>query len=132
MTWSKRHLGIDAVDLVVQGAVTALGVGIIYELFGQFRGGMIANVLAMKGVAISLLVFAWRRSRNLRRMRETGAIGLDSGQMAAARFDDMDRRVNELETMAVRVAELEERLDFTERMLARGEAESARLMGGPS
>lgn len=43
---------------------------------------------------------------------------------------DLERRVAGLERQAERVHELEERLDFAERLLAQERAESARLQSG--
>lgn len=54
--------------------------------------------------------------------------GLDSG--ALAELDDLRSRVRDLDGVQHRVAELEERLDFAERLLAAGAADPARLEGG--
>ena len=56
--------------------------------------------------------------------------GLDSG--AFAELDDLRGRVRDLDEVQHRVAELEERLDFAERLLAAGPADPARLEGGRS
>jgi hypothetical protein len=44
--------------------------------------------------------------------------GITSGEMAALRFEEMEQRLAELEASQARVAELEERLEFAERLLA--------------
>ena len=49
-----------------------------------------------------------------------------SGAGADERVMELERRVNELEARDARVAELEDRLDFAERMLAQ-QREAARL-----
>lgn len=56
--------------------------------------------------------------------------GLDSA--ALAELDDLRGRVRELDGVQHRVAELEERLDFAERLLAAGSPDPARLEGGRS
>lgn len=56
--------------------------------------------------------------------------GLDGA--ALAELDDLRAQVRELEGVQHRVAELEERLDFAERMLTAGPGEAARLQGGAS
>lgn len=114
MTWFTRHLGIDAVDLAIQAALTAVGIGIVTEIFH----GPVADVLALKVFGISLLILAWRRYRARKRMVKDGTLGLTSGEMAAERFQDLEQRIAELEGAQTRVAELEERLDFAERLLA--------------
>ena len=48
----------------------------------------------------------------------------------AARVAELEHRLGEMEQEHSRVAELEERVDFAERMLARGRAEPERLERG--
>ena len=45
-------------------------------------------------------------------------------------IEDLRMRVREIEGEQARFAELEERLDFAERLLAQGRSEAARLQGG--
>jgi hypothetical protein len=118
MTWFEEHLGIDGVDLAVQVAVTGIGVAITRMVFSHDVG----IVLAFKVVAGSLLLFAWRRHRALRRRAPAQPVGLTSGEMTAQRLEEMEQRLGELEGAQARVAELEERLDFAERLLARADA----------
>lgn len=49
-----------------------------------------------------------------------------------AEVDELRAQVRELEGVQQRVAELEERLDFAERMLSAGKAKSERIAGGRS
>ncbi len=114
MSWFTRHLGIDAVDLAIQAALTAVGIVIVSEVFH----GVLGEVLAWKVLGISLLILAWRRHRARKRMVKDETLGLTSGEMAAERFQDLEQRIAELEGAQTRVAELEERLDFAERLLA--------------
>ena len=55
---------------------------------------------------------------------------LEGRGIDAAEMDDLRAQVRELEGVQQRVAELEDRLDFAERMLSAGKAESARIEGG--
>jgi hypothetical protein len=45
-------------------------------------------------------------------------------------IEELRMRVREIEGEQTRFAELEERLDFAERLLAQGRSEAARLQGG--
>ena len=83
----------------------------------------------LKVIAISLVAFAWRRNRALKRMSIGGELGLTSGPMAADRLAEMEPRLGDLEAAQSRVAELEDRLDFTERMLASGERDPLPVRG---
>lgn len=116
MSWIERHFGLDGVDLSVHAGVTACAVGMMSILPGN-----LGVVLSFKMVALSLLLFGWRRHRALKRGRDGEGLGLSSGEMAAARFDDVETRLAELESTHARIAELEDRLDFAERQLARPE-----------
>jgi hypothetical protein len=66
-------------------------------------------------VGASLVVLSVRRSIALRRFGQTG---LTTGEMAAERIAELEQRVAELEAAQAQVAELNERLDFAERLLA--------------
>jgi hypothetical protein len=54
--------------------------------------------------------------------------GLDA--QALAELDDLRAQVRDLEGVQHRVADLEERLDFAERMLTAGKGDEARIEGG--
>jgi hypothetical protein len=127
MSWFTRHFGLDGVDLAIHVALTGLGVAIVTELIH----GRFGEILGLKVVAISLLILAWRRHRARKRMAQQGTLGLTSGEMAAERFQDLENRIAELEGGQLRMAELEERLDFAERLLAKSEEKPpAALMPG--
>jgi hypothetical protein len=120
----KRTIGLDWFDLLVHVGITAMMMIIVATAsHGPDDGGAIAAV-----VGISLGVLAWRRSRALRnRPPET------TGEVQAERMAVMEDRVAELEQVQVRLMELEERLDFTERLLVRQrDQEAARLAPGGS
>jgi len=53
--------------------------------------------------------------------------GLTTGEMAAERVADLEARVTELETHQLRMLELEDRLDFAERLLASGPPRDAKV-----
>lgn len=108
MSWFRRNLGLDAFDLVVHVGVTCMlmaWVGMSHgpdELFPVITGA-------------SLIVLAIRRSIALRSGSRTGLI---TGEMEAERIADLEQRVAELEAGQAHVADLAERLDFAERLLA--------------
>ena len=110
MNWLKENLGLDWFDLTVHAALTGLGMGILGEL-----GARDATVMLAGGASIVLL--AVRRSWALRK-RGPSIDGITSGEMAAMRFEEMEQRLAHLEATEARVAELEERLEFAERLLA--------------
>jgi hypothetical protein len=108
MNWWKRIFGLDPIDLAVHATVTGLAAGMMGEASGN-------DALIMLTLAIGTGLYAWRRQRVLRALP-----GAPPGDYERARMEDLEARVAELEAAQDRVLELEERLDFTERMLARG------------
>ena len=68
-------------------------------------------VFALEAV-ISLVLRAWRRARWLQR------IVLSETDNSSPRLEELESRIADLEAQHGRVLELEERVDFTERMLA--------------
>ena len=118
----KRFFGIDAFDLMIHVGITAMIMIIVDTASrGPDGDGAIAAV-----VAVSLGVLAWRRSRALRRQPFT------TGEVQADRLAQLEDRLAELEHVQQRVLELEERLDFTERLMVqhREQAEALRLPQG--
>ena len=111
---TKPRLGLDGFDLFIHLAVTACifgamaAAGAEEELFGL--------------LAISLIVLAIRRRVALGRSAREPA-ELD------ARLEYLEQRVADLEAGQDRMMELEERLDFAERLLARS-PEAPRLGNG--
>ena len=105
----KRWLGIDLVDLVIQGLLT---------LFVAFLASSMA-VPPEQDTAIgavfagSLVILAIRRHLAKRR-GELGSHTPESGEYVR----ELEQRVAELEAAQQRLYELEERVDFTERVLA--------------
>jgi hypothetical protein len=73
-------------------------------------------VAAMAMVAVggaSIALWAWRKRRSA---------GLTTGQMLAQRLEEVERRESEVDAVHARLAELEERLDFSERLLMKHES----------
>lgn len=118
----KRWLGLDFVDLAIHVFVTVC-VGI---LMVEAAGNDEEMVLAMV-FGTSAVVLAIRRQRALRQMTQEG---LSTGEMTAERLAELEARVAELEMAQDRVALLEERMDFSERLLVQnrsaGQVESDR------
>lgn len=118
----KRWLGIDSFGVLVHVVVTVCMMAFVgmsngpEELFPVLMGG-------------SLLVLAARRSHALQKRAESGEI---TGEQppAALRLADLEQRVAELEAVQERVYELEERLDFSERLLAKGQPADYRTPEG--
>jgi hypothetical protein len=116
----KRTIGLDWFDLVVHVGITGM-IMVIADSASNGPGseGAIAGV-----VAVSLGLLAWRRNRALKRM------GTDTGEVQLDRVNELESRVTELEIQQGRVLELEERLDFTERLLTQ-QREAVRQLGAP-
>lgn len=83
--------------------------------------GMLLAVLIVLGKVIIPIANAYAR-----RLEQSG-----TGAGHTAELDDLESRVRHLEAREQRVAELEERLDFTERLLAQ-QREAPRLGAGES
>jgi tetrahydromethanopterin S-methyltransferase subunit G len=107
MNWWKRNFGLDPIDLAVHATVTGLAAGVMGEASGN-------DALILLTLAIGTALYAWRRQRALRALP-----GEPLGDYERARMEDLEARVAELEEAQVRLMELEERMDFTERVLAR-------------
>lgn len=106
----KKWLGLDAVDLAVQGFVTVC-VAIFLAEAGPTNG---EDAMVPLVFGASAMVFAVRRKIALRKQPPA----LTTGEVEAERLAEIEARVADLEQVHYRVAELEERLDFSERLLA--------------
>lgn len=118
----KRAFGLDWFDLAVHIGITAM-VMIIVDTASHGPGseGALAAV-----VGLSMGLLAWRRSRALKSRPPES-----TGEVQAERMAVIEDRLADLEQMQARVLELEERLDFTERLLVRQQEQaSARLAPG--
>jgi hypothetical protein len=120
MSWLRRNLGLDGFDLLIHVGVTCM-----LMAFVAMSNGPEEMLPVITG--LSLLVLAFRRRAALK--AGEGA-GLTTGEMAAERIAELEERVAELESAQAEVAELAERLDFAERLLARGTRDPERIVRG--
>lgn len=109
MSWFRRNLGLDGFDLVLHIGVTCM----LMFWVGMSNG---PEELFPVITGISLIVLGIRRSLALR--KSGGHPGLTTGEMEAERIHELEQRVAELEATQAQVADLAERLDFAERLLA--------------
>lgn len=115
----KSSLGLDWFDLVVHFGITMM----LMIVAGSAATGGHQEVPISLVVAGSLGLLAWRRQRAIRR-----GIVVASGEYQSERVAELEHRVAQLEAEQGRVLELEERIDFAERLLTQyREREAARL-----
>jgi len=107
----RSVLGMDWFDLGLQATVT----GVILFWIGATNNPHDATVMAAATTTASLVLLGIRRHFGLRR---AATRGLTTGEVALDSLHELEQRVAELELDRARVAELEERLDFAERLLA--------------
>ena len=119
----KSTLGLDGFDLAIHGTVTGI---LLFWIAATNRMEDAIIGCSMASTA-SLVLLAIRRRFALRRIERRG---LTTGEMSAERLAELEQRVADLEAVHGRVAELEERLDFAERMLAQSSAERQALPPG--
>ena len=125
MSKFRELFGLDLVDVAIQATLTGLAMGFIDSTVRGPDG----EGLMMAAAAASVVIFGIRRQFALRKAAREPA-GLTTGQMAAARLEELERRAAQMEAVEARVLELEERLDFTERMLAQSTGERQSLPAG--
>jgi hypothetical protein len=116
----KSRLGLDAFDLALQAAVTVVVILWISATNNEHDAFVGYGVVTTS----SLVLLGVRRHFALRRQ---GRQSLSTGEMAAERIAELEQRVAELELDQARIAELEERLDFAERLLAAGKEPAREL-----
>ncbi len=114
----KKYVGLDLLDLAIHAGVTVAVMVMLAAMMSPME-----EVGAASGAAASLVALAWRRQRALR-----SAPALTTGEAQAERVAILEDRLAELEAQQGRVLELEERLDFAERLLAR-QREPVRIPG---
>ena len=107
MEWWKRAFGLDPIDFIVHFLAGGLVVGGLADAARN-------DVVGMVGSAVLFVAYAWRRRRALASL--PAGPGMSSGEVKLA---ELDAQAEELHELRGRLAELEERLDFTERMLAK-------------
>jgi membrane protein implicated in regulation of membrane protease activity len=112
----KRYVGLDLLDIVIHAGVT---------IAAAVMMGQITMPQEEIGVGFAFMAgfvaLGWRRVRAKRQQAE-----LEATSVPAERLLELEDRMAELEAGQGRMVELEERLDFAERLLAR-ETERARL-----
>lgn len=109
MSWIRRAVGLDGVDLMIHAGVTFSVMAIGSSLWSHGDAEIMLATVSL----VSLLVLGLRRRRAMRDLPpET------TGEIAAERIAELETRVLELEQGELRMHELEERLDFAERLLA--------------
>jgi hypothetical protein len=121
VSWFKRQFGLDAVDTAIHVMATFFLAGMASTVSTHNSEG-----LALFIGGASTVLYGVRRQLALRRR---GTMAETTGEAAALHVAELEARVAELELAQHRVMELEERLDFAERMLAR-QPDSARLTAG--
>jgi len=115
----SKHQGLTVGSILTHLFVTfGLAVVLGQELAEGPALTISSGVVAAMGMTavgvISAVLFRWRQRRATR--------GLTTGQMLAARLAEVERREAGVDAVHSRLAELEERLDFSERMLAQHDA----------
>ena len=85
-----------------------------FAMFLAVGAAWVALLMGPVGQAIA------RRIAGKRAEPETAKTGLSTGEMAAERITEVEARLAELESRQDRLLELEERLDFAERLLTSG------------
>lgn len=116
----RKYVGLDVLDVLIHVGVTIAGAVLLASMTTPADEIGVATAFG-----VSLVVLAWRRKRAL-------AAGADftTGEVQAERILDLEARVAELEQGQGRMLELEERMDFTERLLTR-QRDAGRLSVGP-
>lgn len=102
--------------------ITMLGMGIgfmaflLLEVLGR---GLEGVILGMGGLAgVSLILFRGPMGKALANMLEGASTGTED-PMLGMRIADLEDRLQEISLETQRMTELEDRLDFAERLLAR-------------
>lgn len=106
-------VGLDGVDIVIQAGVTMF---LMIMTEGLWVGGNNEAPIAAVG-AISMVILGVRRHYALKRQPHLST-GEVTGEVIGDRLAELDARLQEMDALGYRVHELEERLDFAERLLA--------------
>lgn len=99
----KKWFGLDRFEVVIQILVTIPLMAAAGSLPSQ-----VADIAVSSVLVTSLLVLAWRRRQ---------ALANPDADVEIDRVEDLEYRVADLENAQQRILELEERLDFAERLL---------------
>lgn len=90
--------------------------------------GQFAMFLAWGAAMVALVVGPIGKALARRIAGGKNPPGVTTGEMNAERVSELEHRMGELELAQARIAELEERLDFAERMLAHPGAEPEKAL----
>ena len=112
MGFFKRTMGLDFVDVVIHVAVTGFLAGIADVAASTTTNDQDFGVMVV--FALSTVVFGFRRHHALRHAKQFPET---TGEVAALRVEELEMRMADLEQGQLRMQELEDRLDFAERML---------------
>jgi len=112
VSWIRKTVGLDGVDIVIQFAVTGFLMIVAGSVSMQNPEGLVALV-----GAVSMVILGVRRQRALKHGPQVG-IGEVTGEVMTDRLAELEARLGEVEQGEMRLHELEERLDFAERLLA--------------
>ena len=115
----KRWLGVDGVDFLIQAAITVCVATMAAALSRTNEEVAVSAVFAS-----SFALLAWRRHW----ARKQGDLG--KGQPSGEYVLDLEQRVADLEAAQQRIYELEERVDFAERLLAQQQRAPERIPEG--
>ncbi len=110
----KRWLGLDVVDVIIQ-------LGVTFSLMGAVAASDGPVEVQPLILAASLAVLGIRRALAVRH------VSTSSGEFTAERLGEVEERLRDFEVLQSRVLELEERLDFAERLLARPQESPDRI-----
>jgi hypothetical protein len=119
----SRRLGLDGWAIGIHVFVT---ITIVAAFSSSGASGQETELGIPLMLGASALLFDWRRRRALAAAPQQG---LTTGEVQLERMDEIEARMSEVEMLHARVAELEERLDFSERLLVQ-QQEPRHLVGG--
>jgi hypothetical protein len=106
----NRKFGMDWFEVGVHAFVTICLAIALAEIPGANEDVIIPTVFGA-----SALIFGIRRRVALRRLPPGEPT---TGEVEAARLDEVEQRLAEMDLLEARVAELENRVEFSERLLA--------------
>jgi hypothetical protein len=102
--------GVDWISIAVHVFVTLCAAVALSEAAGNADDVLVPAVFGVSAVILEV--------RRRRAHFQTVPSGLTTGEVeAAGRVEELEQRVADLEIIAHRVADLEERVDFSERLL---------------
>lgn len=116
MNWWKRSFGLHPVDMLLHFVAGGMFVGALGEASQN-------DAIIFLGMGVTLLTYGWRRQRALAALPVTG---MNSGEVKLA---ELDAQAEEIHELRGRLMELEERVDFSERMMAQ-QKEAERIGDG--